>query len=118
MFFIDYQALLYLVNKSHLTGRITRWMPILLEFNFRVVVRKDTIHVLANHMSRIPNGEAATRVDDNLSDASLFLIDIVPKWVEEICHYLANGLSVGIPLDKARARRLILSTMPYQLIMG
>ena len=34
IFFVDHQALLYLVNKPCATGRITRWMLILLEFDF------------------------------------------------------------------------------------
>ena len=116
VFFIDHQALLYLVNKPCLIGHITRWMLILLEFDFTFTIRKGTTHVLANHMSWIPNGEATTRVDDNLLDASLFLIDIVHGWVDEICHYLANGLLIVIPLDKATVQILILSIVPYQLI--
>ena len=38
IFFVDHQALLYLVNKPCATGRITRWMLILLEFDFTIVV--------------------------------------------------------------------------------
>ena len=72
MFFVDHQALLHLVNKPCLIGRITRWMLILLEFNFTVAVRKGTTHILADDMSRIPNGEATIGVDDDLLDASLF----------------------------------------------
>lgn len=37
MFFIDHQALLYLVNKPCSTGRIVRWFIIVLEFDFTVV---------------------------------------------------------------------------------
>ena len=74
------------------------------EFDFTIIVRKGTTHVLANYMSRIPKGEAATGVDDDLLDISLLLIDIVLGWVEEICHYLANRLPTQIPLDKARAQ--------------
>ena len=88
----------------------------LTKFNVTVAIRKGTTHVLANHMSRIPNGKAIIGVDDNLSDASLFLIYIVLGWADGICHYLANGLPIGIPLNKARVRRLILSVVLYQLI--
>ena len=61
-----------------------------MEFDFIVVVEKGRTHVLANHMFWIPNGEAPTRVDNDLPDAPLFLIDLAPEWVEEICHYLTN----------------------------
>ena len=75
-----------------MTGRITRWLLILMEFDFTITVKKGRTHVLADHMSRIPNGEKPTGVDDDLPDAPLFLVDLVPEWVEEICHYLTNGL--------------------------
>ena len=66
VFFVDHQALLYLVNKPCMTGRITRWLLILMEFDFTVAVRKGRTHVLADHMSRIPNGEKPIGVDDDL----------------------------------------------------
>ena len=39
VFFVDHQALLYLVNKTCSTRRIVRWFLILLEFDFIVVVK-------------------------------------------------------------------------------
>ena len=55
-------------------------------------------------------------MDDELSNAPLFLIDLVLEWVEEICHYLTNELPTDRPLDMARATRLISDASPYQLI--
>ena len=77
LFFVDHQALLYLVNKPCTMGRITRWLLILMEFDFTVTVRKGRTHVLADHMWRIPNGEKPIGVDDDLPDATLFLVDLV-----------------------------------------
>ena len=57
-------------------------------------------------------------MDDDLPDAPLFLVDLVPEWAEEICHYLANGLPTDTPVDMAKARRLIRDAAPYQLIAG
>ena len=45
IFFTDHQALLYLVNKPCNTGRIVRWFPILLEFDFTVVVKQGKTHL-------------------------------------------------------------------------
>ena len=69
-------------------------------------------------MSRIPNGEKPIGVDNDLPDVPLFLVDLVPEWAEEICHYLANGLPTDTPIDTAEARRLIRDAAPYQLIAG
>ena len=77
---------LYPMNKPCLTRRITHWLLILMEFDFTVAVRERRIHVLADHMSRISNREKPIGVDDDLPDAPLFLVDLVPEWAEEICH--------------------------------
>ena len=69
-----------------------------MEFDFTIVVKKGRTHVLADHMSIILDAEVLTGVDDELLDAPLFLIDLVPKWAQEICHYLTNGLQLIDPL--------------------
>ena len=93
-------------------------MLILMEFDFTIAVRKGRTHVLTNHMSRIPNREKLIGVDDDLLDAPLFLVNLVSEWAEEICHYLTNGFPTDIPVDMAKARRLIRDAAPYQLIVG
>ena len=103
------------MNKPYLIGCIIQWMLILLEFDFIITIRQETTHILANHMSWIPNGVG---VEHNLPNAPLFLVDIVPKWAKEICHYLANRLLADKPIDIARARWLIWDTSPHQLIVG
>src|SRR5271156_6467063 len=91
IFFVDHQALLYLVNKPCATGRIIRWFVILLEFDFKVAVKKGIKHRRADHLSRITSGEAPTGVDDELPDATLFLIETAPRWSEPIIQVLSTG---------------------------
>ncbi|MCO5551829.1 hypothetical protein L7F22_005332 [Adiantum nelumboides] len=89
--FVDHQALLYLVNKPCSTGRIVRWFIILLEFDFTMIVKKGTTHQRADHLSRLMHGEALTGIDDDLPDAYLFNIDMVPRWSEELIPLLSVG---------------------------
>ena len=91
MFFTDHQALLYLVNKPCNIERIVRWFVILLEFNFTVVVKKSTTHQRANHLSRLTNGEKDIGVDDDLHDAYLFNIEMVPQWSKDLVPFLTIG---------------------------
>ena len=44
VFFVDHQALLYLVNKPCSIRRIVKWFLILLEFDFTVMVKKGNTH--------------------------------------------------------------------------
>ena len=90
VFFVDHQALLYLVNKPCSTGRIVRWFVILLEFDFTLAIKKGLTHKRAHHMSRITNGEKPIRVDDELPDATLFHIESVPRWSHVIVEFLSK----------------------------
>ena len=118
VFYVDHQALLYLVNKPCATGRITRWMLILLEFDFTVVVRPGKKHLMADHMSRIPNGEPPIGIDDDLADATLFLVDSIPQWSEHIIDVLTNGLTNVRQLGRQKAWQIVKECADYQLIAG
>ena len=91
VFFTDHQALLYLVNKPYNTGRIVRWFLILLEFDFTVMVKKGITHQRADHLSRLINGEALEGVPDDLLDAYMFNVKMVPKWSKDIVPMLTVG---------------------------
>ena len=45
-----------------------------MEFDFTILARKERTHVLADHMSRIPNGEKPIGVEDDLPDAPPVLL--------------------------------------------
>ena len=79
VFFVDHQALLYLVDKPCSMRRIFRWFLILLEFDLIMVVKKGTTHQRAYHLSRLTHGEPPIGMDDDLCDAYLFNIEMVPK---------------------------------------
>ena len=64
VFYVDHQALLYLVNKPCNTGRIVRWFIILLEFDFTVCVRLGRSNLRADHLSRVTNGEGPSGVEE------------------------------------------------------
>ncbi|MCO5600414.1 hypothetical protein L7F22_054526 [Adiantum nelumboides] len=72
---------------------------------------------MADHLSRITNGEAPTGVDDDLPDTSLFMVDTIREWSEKIVNFLVNGFPPK-ELRKDVARRLIKECEPYSLIAG
>ena len=115
IFFVDQQALLYLVNKPCAIGRIVRWFVILLEFDFTVVVKKGSTHLSVDHLSRITYGEAPTGVDDDIPDATLFQIETAPRWVKHIVSFLSTGY-VSDTDSIPRSIILIEDSAPYTLI--
>ena len=99
VFFTDHQALLYLVNKPCNTGRIVRWFIILLEFDFTAIVKKGTTHQRANHLSHLTIGEAPKGIEDDLPDAYLFNIEMIPKWSENLVPLMTIGqLNIPLPI--------------------
>ncbi len=45
-FFVDHQALIYLVNKPTITKWIKRWLLLLQEFNFKIIYKLGKVHVV------------------------------------------------------------------------
>ncbi|RYA43692.1 hypothetical protein [Enterobacter cloacae complex sp. GF14B] len=115
VFFTDHQALLYLVNKPCNTGRIVRWFIILLEFDFTMVVKKGTTHQLADHLSRIVSGESPKGVDNDLLDAYLFSIEMIPRWSENIVS-LMTIMQVDSQIPLPITIDLIEQSTMYQLL--
>ena len=55
------------------------------------MVKKGIAHQRANHLSRLINGEAPVGVPDDLPDAYLFNVEMVPKWSKDIVPMLIVG---------------------------
>ena len=81
MFHVDHAALLYLVSKQTLTGKLARWMLLLQEFEFDIQHRPSTQHAVANYLSRLENGTDAVKGDDDFPDGAILHIEAeVPQW--------------------------------------
>ena len=92
------------MNNPCNTGRIVRWFIILLEFDFTVVVKKGTTHQRADHLSRLTSGEEPKGIEDDLPDAYLFNIEMIPRWSEEMVPLLTIGqMDIPIPLREKQA---------------
>ena len=86
VFYVNHIALVYLVNKPHVSGRIARWLLLFQEYDFTVVYRLGKNHGVADAMSTLPNGEPSTGVEDQTKDVSLFLQN-KPEWLDDVTTY-------------------------------
>ncbi|XP_059068626.1 transposon Tf2-1 polyprotein [Cryptomeria japonica] len=117
-FFVDHQALMYLVNKPVIQGRVSRWLILLQEFTFNVVVRPGKSHVMANHLSRIKSGEPGEEgVNEDFPDGQLFKIAVLPSWYEKLGQYLSTATIPG-DMSPSERRKLALKSTMFQLIQG
>jgi hypothetical protein len=50
-FYVDHDALKFMINKLQLSGKVARWVLLLQEFNFTIQVRPGKHHANADHLS-------------------------------------------------------------------
>ena len=112
IFFTDHQALLYLINKPCDTRRIVRWFLILLEFNFRMVVKQGKTHLRADHLSGLANRESRNGTNDEFPNEYLFNIEMIPRWSQNIVTLLSVGAIHEQPI------RTIKQSCLYTLLAG
>ena len=67
IFHVDHQALLYMVRKSDLSGRMARWVLLLQEFDYSLIHTRGRSHI-ADYLSKLVNGESPTKVLDELPE--------------------------------------------------
>jgi len=65
---MDHDSLKYLVNKSDLSGRIARWILLLQEFNYVVVVKSGKANVNADYLSRQRGQKFVADISAEFSD--------------------------------------------------
>ena len=71
VFHVDHAALLYLVSKQLLTGKLAQWMLLLHEFDFYIQHQPGTQHAIVDYRSWIENGEDAMEGDDDFPDGEI-----------------------------------------------
>jgi hypothetical protein len=54
-FYIDHMALMYLVNKPQVFGRLTKWLLLFLEYDFKIVYKPGKSHIMVDALNRLPN---------------------------------------------------------------
>ena len=98
-FHVDHSALLYLVNKQALTGRLAQWMLLLQEFDFEIQHQPGVQHAISDYLSHLEMGEPPNQDHGDLLDAVLFSIDTLPiefdpndPWITEMIQFLSTGL--------------------------
>jgi hypothetical protein len=53
--YVDHMALVYLVNKPKVLGRIARWLLLFLVYEFTIVYKLGRTHVFINALCKLPN---------------------------------------------------------------
>ena len=119
IFHVDHWALIYLIAKPYLTGRLARWMLLLQEFDFSIIHTSGKLHAVADYLSRLETGEPATGINDELPNVELFQMKGVSSdsWYEHMLAFLVDGTMPGNFLVDQR-RKFALKSRPFLVIAG
>ncbi len=114
-FYVDYMALVHLVNKAQVSGRIIRWLLLFLEYEFIVVYKLGRTHVVVDALSRLLNSSKPLGAPDHKTDASLFSIE--PLWMHEVKTYLETS-HMPKTLNSTQKQKLATKAKPFTLKEG
>ena len=69
LFHVNHSALVYLVSKASLTGKLARWSLLLQELEFDIYHRPGVQHAVIDYLSRLESRESGDGVQDKFMDA-------------------------------------------------
>ena len=131
VFHTDHNSLKYLVNKPDLSGRIARWIILLQEFNYEVVVKPGKANSNADYLFRQRGKEATSTIlplfpnEFSEEGGNAFPEEVLvfhlsgdnPSAYEDIIRYLTERV---YPLGLSREEKMVFQTKvaPFTLIKG
>jgi hypothetical protein len=83
-------ALVYLLKKPQISGRLTRWFFVFVEYDFKIVYKPSRSHLMAYALSILPNQIEHVGVHDQTFDCHMFTLQ--PKWLQNVYEYLLEGV--------------------------
>ncbi len=63
-FYVDHMALVYLINKPQVFGRLSRWLLLFLEYDFKIVYKLGRSYLMVDALSGLPNHTKHVKVPD------------------------------------------------------
>jgi hypothetical protein len=72
-------ALMYLVNKPQVFNKITRWLLLFLEYDFKIIYKPGRSHLMVDALHRLPNQAHSVGVLNQTTNVHLFILQ--PKWL-------------------------------------
>jgi hypothetical protein len=55
VFYVDHMVFMYLVNKPQVFCRIVRWLLLFLNYDFKIVYKPNSSHLIAYALNKLPN---------------------------------------------------------------
>ena len=115
IFFVDHMALRYLVNKPDLSGRLARWILLLIEFDYTIQYKPRKMNLQVDHLSRLSTETRIEEMDDEFLDGRLFAVQKVPLWYSYIAEFLSTQ-AFPTNLDRNERRKIRVNSTNFAII--
>jgi len=113
----DHSTIKHLMNKPVTSGRVTRWLLLLQEFNITILDRPGKENQVVDFLSRLQNQGEVVPVEDSFLDENLFAISIVNPWYADLANYLSTGRTPPYFTPKEE-KRLVKQSARYSWVNG
>ena len=99
----DHSAIWFFMNKYITSGKVTRCLVLMQEFNITIIYKPRKQKLVAYFLSRLTHDGENIPLDDDFSDEHLFVVAIKMPWFADIANYLAKGkIQVYLPKHEKR----------------
>jgi hypothetical protein len=102
----------YLVNNLVLGGENMQVVTVILEILFEVVVKLEKLNEGRDGLSCILSGEDAGNLYDSLSDAQLFIVNMVDEYFADIVQFLSIEMALS-NMTVAQKKKLVVKVAYY-----
>jgi hypothetical protein len=75
-FFVDHMALVYLLNKPQIYGKLVRWLLLFLEYDIKIIYKPCKSHLMADALNRLPNHIEPVKVPNQTCDVHMFTLQL------------------------------------------
>lgn len=103
------------MNKSSITGRLTRWLLLIQEFDITIIDKLGKANVVAYFLSRIQTPTNNEVINDSFPDEHLFSIILNSPWYAEMANYLAAN-KIPPHFSPKEKRLLVEKSFKFSLI--
>jgi len=82
VFYVDHMVLVYLVNKPQVSSKLTIWVLLFLEYDFKIVYKPNRYHLMADALNQLPYKFEPFGIPNQTCDVDLFTLStrVVTKW--------------------------------------
>ncbi|KAL3689424.1 hypothetical protein R1sor_015733 [Riccia sorocarpa] len=118
VFHVDHEALKYIIARPTRSGKLARWMLVLMEFTFTVEYRPGKLHGNVDFLSRLPGEPEELSLETSPKDNFLFIITEVTTeddWINQFKFFLlTEEFPRGLPRNKISA--FIFAAASFRLV--